>query len=142
MDRISSENPAVETLRATVARHGARRKRIDLPEDSLPEGEVIRLVIDGTTYHARVEGGFADGPHLSGAYETPEMAREGSGTNHLDEWLEEIARPVGGSVLLDVIEPEFAYGLREPGEETVYEAVEKPKESLANIARDLEGPGA
>lgn len=138
MDRISSENPAVETLRATVARHGARRKRIDLPEDSLPEGEVVRLVIDGTTYHAQIEGGFADDPHVSGAYESPEMARESSGTNHLGEWLEEVERPVGGSVLLDVIEPEFAYGLRKPGEEAVYEAVEKPKESLANIARDLE----
>ncbi|WP_122088356.1 DUF7112 family protein [Halalkalicoccus subterraneus] len=138
MDRISSENPAVETLRATVARHGARRKRIDLPEGSLPAGEVVRLVIDGTTYHAKVEGGFADGPHVSGAYDGPDMAREGSGTNRLGEWLEEAGRPVGGSVLLDTIEPEFAYGLRKPGEEVVYEAVEKPKESLANIARDLE----
>ncbi|ADJ16361.1 DUF7112 family protein [Halalkalicoccus jeotgali] len=138
MDRISSENPAVETLRATVARHGARRKRVDLREDSLPEGEVVRLVIDGTTYHARVEGGFADGPHLSGAYDTPDMAREGSGTNRLDEWLDAAERPVGSSVLVDVIEPEFAYGLREPGTEVVYEAVEKPKASLANIARELE----
>ncbi|MDL5362113.1 hypothetical protein [Halalkalicoccus sp. NIPERK01] len=138
MDRISSENPAVETLRARVARHGARRKRIDLPEDSLPDGEVVRLVIDGTTYHARIEGGFADGPHVSGAYETPEMAREGSGPNRLQTWLEEVERPVGGSVLLDVIEPDFAYGLREPGEEAVYEAVEKPNESLAEIARNLE----
>jgi hypothetical protein len=138
MDRISSENPAVETLRARVARHGARRKRIDLPEDSLPEGEVVRLVIDDTTYHARIEGGFAGDPHISGAYETPEMARERSGPNHLQTWLDEAARPVGGSVLLDEIEPEFAYGLRKPGEEVVYEAVEKPKESLANIARDLE----
>lgn len=138
MDRISSENPAVETLRARVARHGARRKRLDLPENSLPEGDVLRLVIDGTTYHARVERGFDDGPHVSGAYETPEMAREGSGANHLGKWLDRVERPVGGSVLVDEIEPDFAYGLRQPGEEAIYEAVEKPKESLANIARGLE----
>ncbi|MFC6905153.1 DUF7112 family protein [Halalkalicoccus tibetensis] len=138
MDRISSENPAVETLRATVARHGGSRKRIDLPEGSLPEGEVVRLVIDGTTYHAKVEGGFADGPHISGAYESPDMARERTGTDHLGSWLEDVGRSVDGSVLVDVIEPDFAYGLREPGEEAVYEAVEKPKESLANIARNLE----
>lgn len=138
MDRISSENPAVETLRARVARHGARRKRVDLPEESLPEGEVVRVVIDGTTYHARIQGGFADDPHISGAYETPEMARESTGTNRLQEWIDRIERPVGGSVLVDVIEPGFAYGLREPGEEAVYEAVEKPNESLANIARGLE----
>ncbi len=138
MDRISSDNPAVETIRATVARHGARRKRIDLPDGSLPEGEIVRLVIDGATYHARVEGGFAGDPHVSGAYETADMAREGSGTDRLGEWLDRTGRPVDGSVLVDVIEPGFAYGIREPGEETVYEAVASPKESLANIARDLE----
>lgn len=138
MDRISSENPAVETLRAQVARHGARRKRLDLPAEALPEDEPLRFVIEGTTYYAVVQGGFGDDPHISGAYETPDMAREGSGTNHLEEWLKTVDRPVGGSVLVDIIEPEFAYGLREPGEEVVYEAVEKPKDSLANIARNLE----
>ncbi|MEM4782125.1 MAG: hypothetical protein QXG03_11280 [Halalkalicoccus sp.] len=138
MDRISSENPAVETLRARVARHGARRKRIDLPDGSLPEGEVLRVVIDGTTYYTVVHGGFGEDPHVSGAYETPDDARQGSGANRLREWLEEVDRPVGGSVLVDVIEPDFAYGLREPGTEAVYEAVERPKDSLANIARNLE----
>lgn len=138
MDRISSENPAVETLRARVERHGARRKRLDLPTSSLPEGEILRFVIDANTYYAVVHGGFGDDPHISGAYETPDMARQESGANRLNEWLANTERPVGGSVLVDVIEPDFAYGLREPGKETVYEAVEKPKESLANIARDLE----
>jgi hypothetical protein len=138
MDRISSENPAVETLRARVARHGARKKRLDLPDESLPEGEVLRFVIDGRTYYAVVQGGFGNDPHISGAYETPDMARDGSVTNRLQEWLDRVERPIGGSVLVDIIEPEFAYGLREPGEETVYEAIEKPKDSLANIARNLE----
>lgn len=138
MDRISSDNPAVETIRARVARHGGTRKRIDLPEGSLPAEEVVRLVIDGTTYHATVESGFADGPHLSGAYETPDGAREGVGTDHLGEWLDRTGRPIDGSVLVDVVEPDFAYGLREPGEEAVYEAIEKPKESLADIARSIE----
>jgi hypothetical protein len=138
MDRISSENPAVETLRARVARHGARQKRLDLPTDSLPEGEVLRFVIEGTTYYAVVQGGFGDDPHISGACETPDMARGRSGTDYLGEWLDRLERPIGGSVLVDIIEPEFGYGLREPGEETVYEAIEKPKDSLANIARNLE----
>lgn len=138
MDRISSENPAVETLRARVARHSARRKRLDLPDDSLPENEVFRVVIEGATYHAIVQSGFAEDPHISGVYETPDIARQGSGTNRLQEWLDAVERSAGSSVLLDVIEPDFAYGLREPGEEVVYEAVEKPKDSLANIARNLE----
>lgn len=141
MDRIASDNPAIETRRATVARHGGTRKRVEIPGD-VPTGEVVRLVLDGTTYHARIEGGFADAdPHVAGAYETPEMARSGDGTEHLQAWLDAANRSPGSTVLLDVIEPEFAYGLREPGEEAVYDAIEKPRDSLASIARDLEESG-
>lgn len=156
MDRIASDNPAIETLRTTVARHGGTRKRIELPaatdgnadgdagaadsEAIPPIDEVVRLVIDGTTYHARIEGGFADAdPYVAGAYETPDMARAGDGTDHLGPWLESTGRSAGSTVLLDAIEPGFAYGLREPGERAIYDAVEKPSDSLASIARDLEG---
>lgn len=142
MDRIASDNPAIETIRATVARHGGSRKRIEIPEDAtLPIDEVVRLVIDGATYHARIEGGFADAdPYVAGAYDTPGGARsaDGNGPDHLQPWLESTDRSVGSSVLVDVIEPDFAYGLRAPGEETVYDAVEKPDDNLAAIARDLE----
>ncbi len=145
MDRIAHDNPAVETIRATVARHGARRKRVELPEDAdadVPTDEIVRLVIDETTHHARVEGGFADaGPHITGAHETPGRARSADGTNHLQGWLDDADRPAGSTVLVDVIEPGFAYGLRAPGEEAVYDAVEKPDEDLAAIARDLEDHG-
>lgn len=141
MDRIASDNPAIETRRAAVARHGGTRKRVEIPGD-VPTGEVVRLVLDGTTYHARIEGGFADAdPHVAGAYETPEMARSGDGTERLQAWLDAADRSPGSTVLLDVIEPEFAYGLRAPGEEVVYDAIEKPPDSLASIARDLEGSG-
>ena len=141
MDRIASDNPAIETRRATVARHGGTRKRVEIPGD-VPTGEIVRLVLDGTTYHTRIEGGFADAdPHVAGAYETPEMARSGDGTEHLQAWLDAADRSPGSTVLLDVIEPEFAYGLRAPGEEVVYDAIEKPRDSLASIARDLEGSG-
>lgn len=143
MDRIASDNPAIETLRATVARHGARRKRVELPDNAdVPTDEVVRLVIEGTTYHAQVEGGFADaGPHITGAYETPAAARSSDGTDHLGPWLDVENRSAGSTVLVDAVEPGFAYGLRAPGEETVYDAVEKPDESLAAIARDIEDDG-
>lgn len=140
MDRIASDNPAIETLRATVARHGGTRKRVELPADAAPTDEVVRLVLDGTTYHARIEGGFADAdPYVAGAYDTPGGARSGNGSDRLQAWLDSEDRSPGSTVLLDVIEPEFAYGLRKPGEEVVYDAVEKPSDSLASIARDLEG---
>jgi hypothetical protein len=76
---------------------------------------------------------------VAGAYETPDMARAGDGTDHLGPWLESTGRSAGSTVLLDAIEPGFAYGLREPGERAIYDAVEKPSDSLASIARDLEG---
>lgn len=141
MDRIASDNPAIETRRATVARYGGTRKRVEIPGD-VPTDEVVRLVLDGTTYHARIEGGFADAdPYVAGASDTPEGARSGDGSDRLQEWLDSADRSPGSTVLLDVIEPEFAYGLRKPGEEAVYDAVEKPSDSLASIARDLEESG-
>lgn len=141
MDRIASDNPAIETLRATVARHGGTRTRVELPAD-VPIDEAVRLVLDGTTYHARIEGGFADAdPYVAGAYDTPGEARSADGSDHLQTWLDAADRSPGSTVLFDVIEPEFAYGLRAPGQEAVYDAVEKPSDSLASIARDLEEGG-
>ncbi|WP_331235095.1 DUF7112 family protein [Natronorarus salvus] len=142
-ERVPSDHPSIRTIRTTVARHGASRPRLDVPSeeaDAVPEGEVIRLVVEEVTYFARVDGGFADeSPRITGAYDSPAMARSGDGENRLEEWFEESGRSFGSSVLLDVIEPDFAYGIREPGETVVYEAVEAPKSSLADIARDLDG---
>ena len=142
-ERVPSDHPSIRTIRATVARHGASRPRIDVPAeeaDAIPEGEVVRVVLDEVTYYARIDGGFADqSPRITGAYDSPAMARSGDGENRLREWFDASDRSFGSSVLLDVIEPDFAYGIREPGETVVYEAVEAPKSSLAEIARDLDG---
>lgn len=143
-DRVSSENPAVRTVTGTVGRYGrTSRPEIELPADAsaeFPVGDVVRLVLDGITYRARIDESQAEVPVIRGAYESPRLARTpGEGENHLPEWLDEKNLDVGRSVLVDVVEAGYAYGLRAPGGTAYYDAVEKPKDSLASIARDLDG---
>ncbi|MEE6211439.1 hypothetical protein U3A55_14925 [Salarchaeum sp. III] len=142
-DRIASDNPAVETVTATIGRYGGTtRPQIELPADDgerFPVGEVVRLVLDGTEYRARIaESGGT--PVIRGAYETPRLARTPSeGENHLVAWLDDTDLDIGRSVSVDIVEAGYAYGLREPGTTAYYDATEKPSDSLADIARDLDG---
>ncbi|WP_435361473.1 DUF7112 family protein [Haloarchaeobius sp. DFWS5] len=140
-DRVSSD--AVPTVRAKLQRHGATdRLRIEIPADtdeSFPEGEVVRFVLDGAERHARFESHLtSDGLVVAGIYDTPEDARERSGENRLPEWCAKHNRSAGGSVLVDVIEDGFQYGLRAPGDRSFYAALEKPSDSLASIAEEIE----
>lgn len=145
-ERIRSDSPAVETVRATVARSGGtRRPEIRVPDDragDLPDGddaseEVVRVVIDGSAYHAPVarrSGGAA----LRGAYDNARRARERDDTDHLAAWVADRGIDFGRSVLLDVVVPGEQYGLRAPGEEAVYTVRQGPASGLQDIARDLE----
>jgi len=63
----------------------------------------------------------------------------GEGANRLAEWLDENDREPGDVIVLDVVVPGELYGLRIPGERTVYEANRGPRSSLSDIARDLDG---
>jgi len=143
MDRVSSENPSVETVTGTVRRYGGTsRPQIELPADAadaFPEGEVVQVTIDGSAYRTRIERS-GDSPVLRGAYETPRLAREpGEGEDFLRGWLDDEGLDVGRSVLVDIVESGYAYGVRAPGETAYYDATEKPKDSLADIARNLDG---
>lgn len=137
-DRIASDHPSVVTHDGTLKRVG-RTSRLRVVFDAdLPTDEVVRLILDGTTYRTRFEearGGVA----LTGAYDTASAARDpASATDRLQEWLDEHDLSEGRTVHLDVVEEGFAYGLRAPGERAVYDAVEPPSEGLADIARSLE----
>jgi len=143
-DRVSSDHDSVTTLRATIGTAGStRRPRVEVSADeadALPADEVVRLVVDGTERHARIETALSDDRRvIPGAYDAPKFARDpGDAANRLLEWVEATdAVSVGGSVLVDVIEPEFKYGVRAPGERVVYEATESPDEGLASIAERL-----
>lgn len=142
-DRVPSDHESVATIRATVERVGRTdRRKVIVPaqeSDVLPEGDVVRLVFDDATYHAQVATDFDGVPELTGAFDSPTLARApGDGDNRLASWLERTAVEDGGSVMLDVVTEDYTYGLREPGERTVYEATEPPSESLSSIARNLD----
>lgn len=141
-DRVPSDHPTVTTYDATVARQGRTdRPKVVLPADAdLPAGEVVRLVLDGSEYRARLDRPTTgDGLEIRGAYDTPAAARDpGSAPNRLVEWVEDVGLAFGRTVHLDEVESGFRYGLRAPGERAVYEATGGPDESLAGIAERVE----
>jgi hypothetical protein len=139
-DRVASDGDGVTTYRARVARSGGtRRPCLRLPEAVDLEGtDVIRLVLDGTEYHAPVRTD-ADGRLLRGAYDNRRLARtDGDGENRLVAWLRGIDRDPGDSVDFDEVTPGYLYGVRVPGKRAIYEVTRRPDSSLSSIAEDLE----
>jgi len=142
-DRVSSDHPSVTAVEGTLVRQGRTdRPKVELPADAaLQTGEVVRIVLDGSTRRARFDSPVAgDGFELRGVYDTPRLARNpGEGPNRLAEWVDDRGLDFDRTVHLDVVETGFIYGLRAPGEQTVYEATERPADSLADIAERLDG---
>ncbi len=141
-DRLPSDHNSITTDRATLVRRGGTsRLALELPADSsieYPNDEVVRVVIDSNERYARITGS-ASGLRIPGVYDDPSFARTpGSAPNRLVEWIDAAGLELGGSVLVDEIEPGFKYGLRAPGERVVYEATESPDDSLASIAKQVE----
>ncbi|MFH5797290.1 hypothetical protein [Haladaptatus sp. CMAA 1911] len=140
--RVSSDT--TETVRATLAQAGAtNRANIEISADdesSFPADEIVRIVMDDTEYRARIERPLTDdGRLIRGVYDTPRLARNpGEGENRLTEWFDDSNRSFGQSVLIDVVEEGYKYGIREPGSRAVYEATEAPNGSLADIAQQVE----
>ncbi|MBZ6495413.1 DUF7112 family protein [Natrinema longum] len=141
-DRIASDHPSVETVRSTCT-ETATGVKLEVPADdrsAFPTDEVVRIVLEGTERFARVERALTgEDLAIPGIYDTPDLARDPSGgTDRLAEWTATQEVPAGGSVLIDVVEPEFLYGVRAPGETTYYDAHEPPSGSLSEIAKNLE----
>lgn len=154
MPRVASDDESVAAVRVSLARSGGtRRLCVRLPADTALEGRVesgscdalavadgdlIRLVIDRSTHHARVVTD-TEGRLLRGAFDDRRRARTpGEGQNRLTEWLAASDREPGDSVVLDVVVPGEQYGLRLPGERAVYDAVRGPRSSLSDIAATLD----
>jgi len=139
-DAVSSDG--VESVRATLARAGrVDRPKVQLPEearDRVPGEEIVRLSLAGTTRYAAIERALDDGFEVRGAYDSPRAARERDGLNRLVEWADDSSLEFGRTVHLDVVEEGFFYGLRAPGERTVYRVPDRPDEGLAEIAEEVE----
>jgi hypothetical protein len=154
MPRVPSDGEDVASIRVSLARSGGtRRPCVRLPDDDaldgrvesgtcdalgVSRGDLIRVAFDETEYHARIAAD-SRGRLLRGAYDNRRLAREaGEGTNRLVGWLDANDREPGESVVLDVVVSGELYGLRVPGERTVYDAARGPRSSLADIARDVD----
>lgn len=141
VDRIASDHPSIESVRATVIRHGGRRHRLRLPPaaaDAVPADGVIETIVDERTRFASCR--LLDGsPSIVGLYDT-RAAAAGSvdGENGLDAWLAAADRRPGTSVHVDIIASGRRIGLREPGSTAVYAAIDGPRSSLDAIARELD----
>ncbi|ELZ39445.1 DUF7112 family protein [Halorubrum tebenquichense] len=154
MPRVPSDGEDVASVRVSLARSGGtRRPCVRLPNDDALDGRVesgscdalgvsagdlVRVAIDREEYHARVASD-SKGRLLRGASDNRRLAREaGEGANRLVEWLDANDREPGEGVVLDVVVPGELYGLRIPGDRTVYDANRGPRSSLADIARDVD----
>lgn len=130
---------AVETVAGVVERVGGTRRRqvvatgIDPPTD-----DVVRLDAEGSTYRAPTSQSSDGDLAFRGAYDTPGQARDGSGTNHLADFLTSHDLEPGRTVHVDIIEPGFRFGVRAPGQTATYRETGAPKSSLADIARSLD----
>ncbi|QCC48782.1 DUF7112 family protein [Halobellus limi] len=135
-ERIPSDHASVTSLRATIARSGGtRRPCLRLPDDvAVEEGDVVRLLLDGATTHARVAAD-SSGLLVRGAYDNERLTREpGEGENRLVEWCADHDRGPDDAVELDELDSGFCYGLREPGDRVVYDVPGRPDQSLRDIA--------
>ncbi len=143
VDRIPHDHPSLEHVRATVARHGGHRRRLEIPAGILPDESTIRVVLSESIRFGRISrqpGETAD--RITGVYDSAGAAKSGNpGTDRLQSWLDERDRHPGDSVHVDVITPNYAIGLRGPGESTVYPAIDPPTNSLDSIARSIEDEG-
>ena len=140
--RLPSDSDAVTNHRAEIVRRGgSRTKCLSLPaaiDTDVAAGDRLTVVIEGTEYYAVVTDD-ADGLVVYGAYDNRRLAKTtGEGTNRLGEWLADLGREAGSSVVCDEIVAGERYGLRAPGDRAVYTVRQGPRDSLQSIAEGLD----
>jgi len=140
-ERVPSDHDAVESHRVHLDSVG-RTSRVQLPlPDDLDSAvdDVVCLCFDGSVFYAQVETTLDGQPAIRRAATDQQLARSGDGEDTLGAWLSDAGLSGGDPLLLDVLTPGWAYGLRLPGERVVYSPPARPDDSLASIARDLDG---
>ena len=138
---VPADHPSVDTVRAHLRRYGPGL-RLLVPADERERfavGTVVRVLLDGSVRHARAQESADGAPFFPGAYDTPDRARDPSGTDRLQAWADERGLTADDPVLVDVLTAGERYGLREPGESVTYPDRRQRDDSLADIARDLDG---
>lgn len=139
-ERVSSDHDTVESHRVHLSTVG-RTSRFQLPlpdELSCETGDVVSLSLAGDQAYAEVETTLDGDPAVRGAFADRNLARSRNGEDEFDGWLQGTDATAGDPLVLDVLTPGYAYGLRFPGDRVVYVAPEKPDSSLQSIAQDLD----
>lgn len=140
-ERVPADHDTVSNQRVHLERVGrTERLRVPVPPClDVGAGDVVRLSLEGTEYHAQVATAMSGGLDIRGAFDNPRLARaDGEGTDHLQVWFDEVGLAGEDPLLVDTVTPGFQFGLRRPGQRVVYEARDPPDSSLADIATDLE----
>jgi len=140
-DRVPSDHDTVESHRIHLDEVG-RTGRLQLPlpaELACAEDDVISVCFDGSPHFARISTTLDSAPAIQDAFIDRGLARTRDGEDELTPWMRESGLSAGDPLLLDVLTPGYAYGLRLPGERVVYGPPEQPDTSLTAIARSIEG---
>jgi hypothetical protein len=139
-DRLPSDHDTVDSHRVTLERVGrTNRLRVPLPDDLAHQpGDILHLSFEGTVAHARVTERLDGRAVLDRAADNRRLARHGDGADRLHEWTQEAGLAVGDPIVVDVVTPDYAYGIRRPGERIIYAAPDPPSDSLTRLAEDLE----
>ncbi len=138
-DRIAHNHPTIRTIPASIGRRGGTTRPEVRVDEALEveTGALVRLVLDGSEYRARIVRSTDGTPTIRHAASSPRMARNpAEAANALGEWIDDRDLSISYRLALDVVEPEFRYGLRAPGETAVYKSG-RPDDSLASIARNI-----
>lgn len=141
-DGLPSDHAVVNSHRAHVEGMGrTRRPRVPVPDGvDVAVGDIIRLSLEGQTYHSQATEALDGDVDIRGAFGNARLARTpDEGENRFPAWIESVGLGVGDPVLVDVVTPGYKLGLRRPGERVVYEGTDPPSSSLSDIARNLDG---
>ncbi len=138
-DPLPSDHPVVDSHRVELDAVGSTgRPQVVLPSAlSCAIGDTVWLSLAGTGAYAEVAGTLHGDAAIRAAYANRQLARTAEGGDLLGDWFEEHGFGPGTTLLLDVLTEGYGYGLREPGTRVVYEPVERPDPSLADIAESL-----
>ncbi len=137
---VPGDHPSVDTVRAHLRRYGPGLRLLApaAEREHFAVGTVVRVLLDGRVRHARAQESADGAPFFPGVYDTPDLARNPSGTDRLQAWADDHDLDADDPVLVDVLTAGERYGLREPGVSVTYPDRRQRDDSLADIARDLE----
>ena len=142
-DSVPSDHPSLSSHRVNLSPVGhTGRVQILLPDEcTVSDGDVVCLSLAGKNCYSRITTTLAGERTVRGAFANRRLAREEDEAredeNQFLEWVREAGFDAGDALVFDVITEGHVYGLRPPGERTVYRPPDPPDSSLADIARSL-----